>query len=132
MFPAHPVLPSRIDPDFADEESAARKAGFSTGLLSHQAAVAHDRKRIEQSMRQGAGQAVLYRGWMMSELSWTASYEAMRSRGYAPLIEPSAYAEAHYLPLALPYIASMTAKTTFTTGFDFDEAWRAAKRAGCD
>ncbi len=130
VFPSHPAYPRKIEPDFEAEREAARRAGFETGLVSHEAALALDREGVVGALATGHGEPVIYRGWMMPDTSWRVVFEALEASGYTPLVSPEAYAEAHYLPRAYEHLRSFTARTTWTTGFDRDEAWRAASNLG--
>lgn len=124
LFPNFPLRPGDVDPDFAEERTAALAAGFEAQLYSHEAVVAGDVARAVRGCRptERPVPAVL-RGWMLTGDQYAALYGSLGDRGYLVVNDPAAYAEAHYLPLAYPKLAGETPLTVWTERPDVGEAW---------
>jgi hypothetical protein len=41
-----------------------------------------------------AGEAIVHRGWMMSDVLYSALFAALVAKGYQPLTSPEQYAQA--------------------------------------
>jgi hypothetical protein len=125
LFPNFPLRPAAVDPDFADEQDGARRAGFDVHLYSHEAVVAGDPARACRACPpQAPPRPALLRGWMLRDHQYAALHAALRDRGFHLLNTPDAYCQAHYLPQAYPLLAGLTPHTLWCDCPDTDEAWR--------
>ena len=124
LFPHQPFSPREIDSEFAAEFEAARTVGFETGFYSHEDVEAGDLELALRELRKGEEQQLILRGWMLPGESYREFYQALRSKGYLPVVNPEAYEEAHYLPLAYQHLEGHTSRSSWIEGDDIDEAWR--------
>jgi hypothetical protein len=126
LFPSLPIAPSMADPDYASEYQAAQAAGFSCCLYELEALRGGDLRTALRHCPPAATPETLlvYRGWMLSDTDYTALHSGLSERGYRPLTPPTAYAEAHYLPLAYPHLSGHTPDTLWMEGRDPEQAWQ--------
>lgn len=124
VFPDFPLRPGDVDPDFAEERTAALATGFGARLYSHEAVVAGDAARaVHRCPPADRSVPAVLRGWMLTGEQYAALYGALLGRGYVLVNDPAAYEEAHYLPLAYPALAGETPQTVWTNRADVGEAW---------
>lgn len=126
LMPNHPLRPSEVEPDYAEERDAALAAGFSVVLYSHEQLMDGQAERAVARVPKldgGAEAACLMRGWMISEMQYAALYGALAERGYRLLNTPDAYAEAHYLPRAYSILRDITPQSVWTSDSDIQKAW---------
>ena len=96
LFPTHPQKARLPDPDYEFEFDAARDAGFGCELYSLEDLRSGD---VARAMRfcaaaSQAGEAIVHRGWMMSDVLYSALFAALVAKGYQPLTSPEQYAQA--------------------------------------
>jgi hypothetical protein len=112
LFPSQPFSPREIDPDFEQEQSAARDAGLATALVDHtrvlEGAVAAAVARVPE----GQGTA-MYRGWMLKPSQYESMYERLNERGALLVNTPTAYRTCHYLPESYPWIQESTPRSVW-------------------
>ena len=125
LFPQSPFSRSQVDPDFETELASARTAGFETSFYDHDLL---ENGEAEQSLRHllrsDTQQKLLLRGWMTSGENYQALFGSLQRKGYQPQTTPSAYEEAHYLPLAYPLVETETARSDWISGDDPEAAWQ--------
>jgi hypothetical protein len=125
LFPCHPLRPRLPDPDYEPEVSAARQVGFECEFYNLELLRDGDAANAcaVVSPPEPADPRVLHRGWMMSDVLYAQLHSELSGKGYAPIISPEQYAEAHYLPNAYPHIIGLTPDSTWIMGSNLDEAW---------
>ncbi|QJE95306.1 ATP-grasp domain-containing protein [Luteolibacter luteus] len=125
LFPCEPFSPRRVEPDFVSEYEAARLAGFPCTLYSHEDLEAGDIvKALKMLPEPGEDRRILMRGWMAPGERYRLLHAGLSDRGYQPLTSPDGYDEAHYLPLAYPITAGLTARSQWIEGDNEDDAWQ--------
>lgn len=124
LLPNNLLEPRQADPHFAAEAQAAKNAGFPILLYSfEQLRSTQSGARIIKTAAPAPGTPVLHRGWMLSDHEYLQLYTALVEAGYQPVTAPSAYNEAHYLPLAYSKLAGHTPESAWITGRDPEAAW---------
>lgn len=121
LFPCSPVDRNAVEPAYTSEFEAARAAGFTTTLYSHEAVEAGDLASAVRQCR--ADNIYILRGWMMTGDQYEQFASAMTMRRSRLLTEPSGYNEAHYLPLAYPHLIGETPRSAWIEGDDSSRAW---------
>lgn len=123
LFPSDVLRPRRVDDHFAQEAEAARELGMPCALVDHNALTSGDAAR--GVARVPPGEAVVYRGWMLSAAEWTTGpdreeFDAARRRlGDGPaVLRDYTKSMKHYWDEAV-YIPSLA---------DGAAAWRVASR----
>ena len=125
IFPNHPLKSRLPDPDYESEFNAARDAGFQCEVYSLERLRSGD---VDETLLHCApadspNEAILHRGWMMSDLLYAEFFKGLCDKGYLPITTPDAYAQAHYLPNAYALLEGRTAISKWIEGRDADRAW---------
>ena len=117
--------PREPDEVYAAEFAAARACGFSCGLISFES-LTDGEGGFARRGGPGEGQRVLgwYRGWMLRGEQYRRLFAVMAERGIDLVVTPEAYAQAHYLPEALPLIAEESPATVWMEGTNMEQAWK--------
>ncbi|GHC54038.1 ATP-grasp domain-containing protein [Roseibacillus persicicus] len=123
LFPHQPFSSGVPDSEFASEYEAARWLGFSIGFYSHEDVEAGSLTEALTGLPPGKGQLLILRGWMLAGESYALLYAALLAKGYSPAVEPVAYEEAHYLPLAYRHLVGETSRSAWIEGENPEEAW---------
>lgn len=125
LFPEFPLRAGEIDPDFAEEQTAALAAGFEVALYRQESIIADAANRVLRFAppRSTATPAML-RGWMLRDSQYEPLWAALNHHNYQLINPPSAYAQAHYLPEAYPLLAGHTPQSVWTDTPDIDAAWQ--------
>lgn len=123
VFPCDDLETDLPDPAFASECDAAVRAGFECGLIDYRA-ITEERFAIPKFDTWSDVSALpMYRGWMLKP----RQYESMAARFAStrpPLwTNPSAYAEAHHLPLAYRHFGAASMRSLWTSSRSAEEAW---------
>lgn len=128
LFPTHPLAPSQVDPDFADQAQAASAAGWAWSLVSFEALVHEGAPaRAVRRVPEGAGPC-LYRGWMLKPAAYAALAGALADRGAPLVVTPDAYAYGHHLPGWYADFREVTAYSEYTGSAALAEAREALAR----
>lgn len=124
LFPCHVEDNTKVDGELVAEYEAARSFGFETVFYDHFALV---EGQVEKALRllpeMEDGTRTVMRGWMVSGEIYEKLYEGLRDRGFEPEVRPSAYEQAHYLPLAYALIEGETTRSEWFEGDDGERAW---------
>lgn len=121
-LPAAVGDPTRPDPVFAVEHSAAEAAGLDPLLYDCAALWRHEAEAVAAPTPRGAG-PVLHRGFMLSDRRFALLRDALAGRGWTLVPDLEGYGQAHFLPRALPLLGDATPRTVWMDGFDPDRAW---------
>jgi hypothetical protein len=122
LFPSLPFSPSEIDPDFAEERSAARDAGFETALVDHTRVMRGDSTAAVGAVPPHSDGAI-YRGWMLTPPQYADMYAALEVKGATLRTSREAYRACHHLPDSYPFIEGSTPKSVWIPldgAVDFD------------
>lgn len=108
VFPSDYFSPKKPDEMYSDQFKAfesvgAQPATINLGELSSES-------KVLGKFEPGKS---LYRGWMLTLTDYNVLHSALTAAGLAPLISPSSYANAHYIPNWYPKIAAFTPETAF-------------------
>jgi len=132
LFPNHPLQPRRPDPDYEVEYDAAKQVGFECELFSLEDLRAGDAMQATRFCQPSpTSEAILYRGWMMSDVLYASLFAALVAKGYRPITTPPQYAQAHYLPNAYALLAGRTPESAWVMGPDIVGAWKKYEELGC-
>ncbi|MES2644908.1 MAG: hypothetical protein V4850_35805 [Myxococcota bacterium] len=122
LFPSMPFFPREPDPGFTAEIAAAEAAGFQWSLYALEDARA-GMPTLRYCPEAHDGEAMVHRGWMMSDSAYERLYAAVKAKGYELVVSPAAYAEAHYLPLAMRHLGAATPASTWNQSDQEGDAW---------
>jgi len=132
LFPNHPLKPRLPDPDYQTEFEAADAVGFECELYSLEDLRAGDAAlatRLCVPSTTG-GEAILHRGWMMSDSHYSALFAGLEAKGYRPIPTPEQYAQAHYLPKSYALLQDRTPESVWVDGKDISAAWAKYEQLG--
>ena len=126
LFPCDPLRPHKPDADYASEFETAEANGFQCALFSlEELRAGNIREALKPCIPPlAAGEPLTHRCWMMSDALYASLHAGLSEIEYVPLVSPTSYAEAHYLPLAYKHLAPLTAESRWMDGRDEDEAWK--------
>jgi hypothetical protein len=110
LYPSDPFDLSRPDDAYAEEYDAARSAGLDCVLFAQDEL---DLGRLKLRPALSEGDAVLYRGWMLTVEAYTTLHDLIRAKGARPITSPHAYALCHHLPRWYELCADLTPDTRF-------------------
>jgi hypothetical protein len=132
LFPNHPLKARLPDPDYETELEAARNVGFECELYSLEDLRGGDAAQATRLCATASrdGQAIVHRGWMMSESLYAALFGALVAKGYRPVTTPEQYVQAHYLPNAYPLLQGRTPDSVWIEGKDVAAAWENFEQLG--
>lgn len=128
LFPSDVLRPRRVDDHFAQEAEAARELGMPCALVDHNALTSGDAAR--GVARVPPGEAVVYRGWMLSAAEYAAFEEALAARDVTLRTTAAQYRTAHELPGWHHALAPVTPAAEWTTGPGREEFDAARLRLG--
>ena len=125
LFPEFPLRAGEIEPDYAEEQTAALATGFEVALYRHESILADaERRAVRFAPPRSVTTPTLLRGWMMRDSQYELLWTALKNRNYHLVNTPSAYNQAHYLPQAYPVLAGHTPESVWTETPDVDAAWQ--------
>lgn len=132
LFPNHPLKARLPEPGYETEFDAALAAGFACELYSLEKLRAGDATLATHlcSVASADGEAMLHRGWMMSDSLYSKLFTALVAKGYRLVATPEQYAQAHYLPKAYKLIQGQTPESVWVEGQDVAGAWEKYKQLG--
>lgn len=110
LFPADPLNSLRVDPDYADEQAAARALGYHCSVFGFDE-FQQGRWRARPPLT--ADRPVLYRGWMLSAIDYAHLHQHILQCGAQMYTSPEDYALCHYLPNWYQTCAEFTPATVF-------------------
>jgi len=117
LYPSDPTSPKRVDDTYAEEFDAARRAGFDVSLFSFED---FERGTFAPRPNLQPGEAVLYRGWMLTVPRFKDLVHAIGARSASAFTSVEEYAAAHHLPQWYPLLSELTAETlVLDEGADF-------------
>lgn len=123
LFPCESSNSTQVDSDFGMEWNAAIEAGFECLLFDHSLLVRGEIDRSLSKVPPGEG-TLLHRSWMVTGAQYSTLYDALKMRGYHPMVTPTAYEQSHYLPLSYPLIAAHTAASVWNESDCVNDAWQ--------
>jgi len=130
IYPAFQDALREPDPSFQKEWEAAEELGLRWHVFDFEALIAGNFQRAFRFLRPGAGQTVLYRGWILKEAEYENLGRELQLRGYSLFTSTKAYANANYFPNYYEKIINLTPPAVWVAGVDFRQAWMKAKELG--
>lgn len=116
LYPNDYFAHRECDPLFSQEYAAATKANIRTCLFNFEEFVFdYSFKIIGQLNR---GDAVVYRGWMITPEQYHMLYMCLQRRGVRMVVDPETYNLCHHLPKWYPLISDFTAETVMVSADD--------------
>ncbi len=108
LYPSDVLNIKHIDEQYAEEANAMRELGFATALISLE--------NIELGLKNipataAEGDAVVYRGWMLSAEHYSQLEKAIQAQKFLPKTSAHNYLAAHHLPNWYPCISDLSAET---------------------
>jgi hypothetical protein len=114
------IDPKSVEPDYENEEMAAKKAGFKTALFSYEALI---EERLSLAFKfiqsQESETAAIYRGWMLTPDTYRQMYDHLLSKNIRLINNPKAYQHCHYLPDSYAIIEEYTPASVWTNDGDY-------------
>jgi hypothetical protein len=110
ICPSDPFNGRIPDGAFADEYAALQAAAVPCALLATEE---YERGRLRVFPPIGAGEQVLYRGWMLAPDSYAKLVSAIEATGPTPITNAADYLRAHHLPEWHSACEDLTPRTVF-------------------
>jgi len=107
LFCENVLYPNKVDDAFFDEYESAKVNGFNIFLYDY------DGQSIRNIRYNDKMEDIIYRGWMLTHTQYEKLYNELLSKNYKLINDPIEYANCHYLPNSLQFIAKYTPKTIF-------------------
>lgn len=128
LYPSDPLDKTRPNEPFVPEVEAAHALGLAVSLFSFedfQIGRFRPRPVLE------AGEAIVYRGWMLTPEGYADLHAAIVARSAAPLTGVDQYRLCHHLPEWYPLCSALTPETVFLPlGTDLGTALREPPASG--
>lgn len=129
LYPSYCFQPKQPDEVYAEEYEAAVAAGLPVSLFSFEDFQAGD---LKFRLKPQPGEAILYRGWMLSEMDYRRLHTSVGELGAQMLTSPESYLLCHHLPRWLSLLPEFTAETkVFAETDDIAGALKAEGWQGC-
>jgi hypothetical protein len=106
IFCNNPLRPHDVDEEFFEEYKNARNNGFEILLYNFE-------EKLLQIKANDKMETVIYRSWMINPSEYNNMYNALLSKNYMLINNPTEYQNCHYLPDSLKFIENYTPKTIF-------------------
>lgn len=110
IYPCDPLDPRQPDESYAEEFSAARAARLLCSVFSIEDL---GRGVFKPAPGLGAGDRVLYRGWMLDPSGYGRLCDSIAREGAIPVTSPEDYLRCHYLPNWYEACRDLTPPTVF-------------------
>jgi hypothetical protein len=130
LFPENPIMRKLPEPIFEPEFDAATALGFDCLLFNEDALSAGDIDGALRRLPEGAGDRLLYRGWILKEGAYRGLFHACAERGYQFVSSPDEYAQVTFFPNYYPKIRDASPPAVWTETPDTLAAWTASRRLG--
>ena len=130
LFCCFPDALREPDPAFYREWQALEELGIEWRVFSFDAFLDGNYERAFKYLKPGAGEAILYRGWILREHEYALLESRLRAHGYILFTSSASYALASYLPNYYNLIRHYTPPARWTFNPDPEEAWRLAQELG--
>lgn len=130
LFAYLSTLDHQIEIDWREDAEAAEEAGFGCHGFDFELFIDGDLERAFESLPEGEGQTLGYRGWILKEDEYRQLEDEVGARGYRLLTSTYEYMAACFLPNYFEHIENMTPPAVWTWSDDIEEAWEEAKSLG--
>jgi hypothetical protein len=110
LYPCNPLRRSEPDELYAEEHAAALELGFEVSLFPFEEFLAGS-FRVRPPLT--AGQAILFRGWMLTLEQYRRLHSAIHGLGASLLTSPEQYELCHHLPGWYSLLKEFTPETYF-------------------
>jgi hypothetical protein len=108
LYPDDPLNQLKPEELFAAEFDLARTRGFEVSIFSFED---FQRGRFNPRPRLVAGEAVIYRGWMLNLEGYARLMQAVSATSARMVVSLDSYRAAHHLPSWYPLLKQLTAET---------------------
>ncbi|WP_431689146.1 ATP-grasp domain-containing protein [Hahella sp. NBU794] len=125
LFPSHPLHSQQPDDSYLEEFTAFRQVGVSCSVVDIDA-LGNGLCDVRPAI--GAGEPVLYRGWMLAPERYRQLIQLIEGAGGMPITSFENYLRCHHLPGWYEACRFFTAETRFFS--DDDELLHKASRLG--
>ncbi|HEX6039468.1 ATP-grasp domain-containing protein [Longimicrobium sp.] len=120
LYPAHPLSPREVDPDFEAEADLARALGADVSVLHLEPLLEDgDARRAVRFVEAADDERAVYRGWILPAHLYQRLYETLAEwKGLALVSDPDAYRAAQHLPQAYARLEGHTPETVWLRAED--------------
>ncbi|MDG9672139.1 ATP-grasp domain-containing protein [Hahella sp. CR1] len=115
LFPSHPLHSQQPDDSYLEEFTAFRQVGVSCSVVDIDAL---DNGLCDVRPAIGAGEPVLYRGWMLAPERYRQLTQLIEGTGGRPITSFENYLRCHHLPGWYEACRPFTAETRFFSDDD--------------
>lgn len=134
LFPASPLQPRQVEPDFQPQAQAAQELKLQISLLDSDALAQGQVSRAVRLVRATEEpQVLVYRGWMLRPELYQALFDALLERGWKLLNDPRSYALCHEFPNWYSLLEGRTPRSTWLSApqcFEIARVLECAARFG--
>ncbi len=116
--------------DWREEAEVAEELDFRCHCFDFEALLEERVEEALETMPDGNGETLVYRGWMLREEEYACLESAVAERGYQLFTPSHAHREATYLPNYYSHVADLTMSAVWTEDPDIDDAWELAQSLG--
>lgn len=120
LYPAHPLAPREVDPDFAAEAALALELGADVSVLHLEPLLeSGDARRATRFVEPAEGERAVYRGWILPADAYRRLYETLAEwKGLTLVSDPDAYRAAQHLPEAYARLEGHTPESVWVRAED--------------
>jgi hypothetical protein len=121
LYPAHPLSPREVDPDFAAEAALARALGGDVSVLHLEPLLeTGDARRAVRFVDEAASaERAVYRGWILPAHRYARLHATLAEwKGLTLVSDPGAYRAAQHLPEAYARLQGHTPETVWVPAED--------------
>lgn len=113
-FPADPLNPRKVEPDYEFEAACARDVGFNVVVIDHDE-LDHriDPKAALRSARISESGSFVYRGWMLRSNAYAQLHDALLCKNLQPYVSVKQYEAGHHAPNSIDALTAFTPTTKF-------------------
>lgn len=130
LFPRNATMRKLPEPLYEEEYDAARSLGFECLLFAEELLSSEGVERALRDVPPANDEALLYRGWIMTEESYQPFFAGLEARGYRLTSTPAQYAEVTYFPNYYPKITDCSPIAVWTDRPDAYQAWSLSRKLG--
>lgn len=104
-----------VEPAYATEQAAAKKAGFVTSVFSYEELTEGNVTKALKFVRPNeTTEAAIYRGWMLTPHQYENLYNGLLQKKIQLINNPTEFKHCHYFPESYPKIKHLTPFSNWT------------------